>query len=335
MARLCPHQEAPEIVSDELIAQFEAAPAEHRPEILRAITDPIAAAHFVAQRHGTMWLPRFDLSIPELAACALVLMVKDENDIIRQNLEHHYNLGFRRFFVMDNSSTDGTSDRIAAFRVAHSEALVFYAYDQIVGYHQQTKMNAFQVFAQSYLVHEKPQLDWIFFVDADEFITCCSADIGQARDAFQGALADIDQKIMIFHWVQCASKAPIQALQGGYKPQDVFRHRWHKLDPAVPKVSFRSNHGIMTTQGNHTTTAYPYSVSQAKIMAEAGFYLLHYPMRSIEQLYQKIMNGGRAYQGIGSLSEFGGHWKTYYSWLQQSGKPVLLHLLRRHIKSCN
>ena len=322
-------------MSTELYEQFEAAPSVHRPNMLRAITDPIAAAHFASQRPGPGWAPCFDLSIPELAACALVLMVKDESDIISQNLQHHYQLGFRRFFVLDNASTDGTAERIAAFRATHGDALVFYAYDQIVGYYQQTKMNALQAFAESYLSHETLRLDWIFFVDTDEFITCCSADTLRARAAFQAVLADADKKLMVFHWVQCASERPIETLQDAYSPQEVFPHRWRKLDPAVPKVSFRAHNGILTVQGNHTTSAYPYAVTQAAVMAEAGFYLLHYPMRSIEQLRKKILNGGRAYEGIDSLKGFGDHWKAYYGYLQQSGEPVLWNLLRRHIASCN
>ena len=321
-------------MSTELYEQFEAAPSVHRPNMLRAITDPIAAAHFASQRPGPGWAPCFDLSIPELAACALVLMVKDESDIISQNLQHHYQLGFRRFFVLDNASTDGTAERIAAFRTAHGDALVFYAYDQIIGYYQQTKMSALQAFIESYLSHEILRLDWIFFVDADEFITCCSADTNRARAAFQAVLADADKKLMIFHWVQCASDRPIETLQDAYSPQKVFPYRWRRLDPSVPKVSFRAHNGIMTVQGNHTTSSYPYSVNQAVVMAEAGFYLLHYPMRSIEQLRKKITNGGRAYEGIDSLSGFGGHWRTYYSWLQQRGDAVLWNLLRKHIEGC-
>jgi len=317
-----------------LTARFEAALPEHRPEILRALTDPVAVEHFAAQRHGVAWKPRFDVAIPELAASALVLMVKDEGDIISQNLEHHHALGFRRFFLLDNASTDDTAARIASFRAAHGDALVFCAYDPIVGYYQQTKTNALRAFAQAYLLHEQPPLDWIFFVDADEFITCCAADGDRSRDAFRSTLADRDQKVMVFHWVQCASVKPIQSLTGDYKPQDVFDRRWHKLDPAVPKVSFRAGEGIGTTQGNHITAAYPYAIGQATVMAGAGFYLLHYPMRSIEQLRRKITNGGRAYEGIGSLADFGGHWKQYYSWLQERGDAVLLNLLLEHIKSC-
>lgn len=312
--------------------RFNTVPPDRRPDVLRSITDPIAAANFAAQRHSADWSPCFDVVIPELASCALMLLIKDESDIISQNLEHHYHLGFRYFFVMDNSSTDGTADLIAVFRAKHSDALVICVYDPVVAFYQQEKMNALQIFAQNYLVHDKP--DWIFFVDADEFITCCSARAEEAKAAFQAILTDSKRKLMIFHWVQCASDLPIESINGGYEPQAVFSNRWRELSPAVPKIAFRGNNGIMTTQGNHTTSAYPFSTDQAIVMSEVGFYILHYPMRSIRQLRQKIVNCGRSYEAYSGPNNFGDHWKTYYQWFQEHGESVLLRLLLEHIKSC-
>ena len=70
-------------------------------------------------------------------------------------------------------------------------------------------------------------------------------------------------------------------------------------------------------------------------MAEASFYILHYPMRTISQLRKKIVNGGRAYEAAKELNpDFGGHWKTYYKWLQQHGDAVLFRLIREHITGC-
>ena len=262
-------------------------------------------------------------------------MIKDEDDIIYENLEHHYRLGFRRFFVMDNASTDGTSGLVAAFRAARPDAVVFSCFDPVAGYYQEIKMNALQAFAQSYLAHEDLPVDWIFFVDADEFITCCSADTGRAKSAFQAVLADRDKKMMIFHWVQCASEQLITNLDVNYQPMATFSRRWRKLVPSVPKVAFRGNHDIQTTQGNHTPATYPFAINQSVVMAEAGFYVLHYPMRSVDQLRKKIVNGGRAYEACSKLrSDFGGHWKYYYGLYQQHGDATLSHLLREHIEGC-
>jgi hypothetical protein len=314
---------------------FETASPEQRPHLLRSVTDPAAAAHFASQRHSADWQPCFDVCVPALETCALLMMVKDEADIIRQNLDHHYRLGFRRFFILDNASTDGTADHIEAFRAARPDAIVFCAYDPVTGYYQQTKMNALQVFAQSYLMHENRGLDWVFFVDADEFITCCSANMERARAAFQMALHDHHRKLLIFHWVQCASERPVVAVDQYLQLQTVFDRQWRALNPQVPKIAFRSNHTMMTTQGNHVPAIYPFVLDQAMVMAEAGFYLLHYPMWSIDQLRKKIVNGGRAYEAACGLdSGLGGHWKTYYRWFRKNGDAVLVHLLNEHIGSC-
>jgi Glycosyl transferase family 2 len=311
--------------------EFESASPERRTGMLHAIADQAATTHFAAQRHSAGWMPRYDFVIPELRAAALMMMVKDECDIIRHNLEHHYGLGFRRFFIIDNGSTDGTSGLIEAFRALHRDALVVCLFDPLVGYYQQTKQNAFQIFAHSYLSHEDPPLDWIFTVDADEFITCCAADAAGAGTAFRAALADRHRKLMIFHWVQCTSDEIIETLNSPEPPLEIYRHHWHKLAPAVPKVAFRAHHDIMTIQGNHAAERYPFSIDQAVVMAEAGFYLLHYPMRSIEQMRKKFANGGRAYEMTKGLACLGTNWKLTYRAMLEHGDTVLRQKFRNHI----
>ncbi len=69
-------------------------------------------------------------------------------------------------------------------------------------------------------------------------------------------------------------------------------------------------------------------------MAEAGFYLLHYSVRSIEHLRKKIVNGGLAYRDTSGLDGLGEHWKTNYQSLQNDGEAALLQLLERTINRC-
>src|SRR4051794_15060669 len=57
---------------------FETASPEQRPHLLRSVTDPAAAAHFASQRHSTDWQPCFDVCVPALETCALLMMVKNK-----------------------------------------------------------------------------------------------------------------------------------------------------------------------------------------------------------------------------------------------------------------
>jgi len=321
-------------MSAELEAAFREASPESRPELLRGITDRQAASTYAAQRASGAWAPQFDLFVPALASCALLLMVKDEDDIIGENLEHHYRLGFRRFFILDNASTDQTAARIAAFRAGHADAGVFCAYDFIVGYYQEAKTRAMATFAEAYLASQHPGLDWIFYLDADEFITCCAADAPRAAAAFSGILADPACRVMVFHWVQCSSLRPLASIIGEYVPQRMFPQHWRALKPTVPKVAHRVRCGLQTIQGNHQTDRFDDDMTQAAVMAGCGFYLLHYPMRTVAQLRKKIVNGGRAYEAAPDLIGLGNHWKAYYQLYQRHGDAFLLRLLQEHVEAC-
>jgi uncharacterized protein (DUF934 family) len=44
----------------------------------------------------------------------LILIVRDEADVITRNLAYHARCGFDQFIVMDNGSLDGTRERLEA-----------------------------------------------------------------------------------------------------------------------------------------------------------------------------------------------------------------------------
>ncbi|MCP1271517.1 glycosyltransferase family 2 protein [Acetobacter cerevisiae] len=56
-----------------------------------------AATAFNTLRGGPDWQISSHVTVPALSKAALFILVKDEADMIGQNLRHHYQLGFRRF----------------------------------------------------------------------------------------------------------------------------------------------------------------------------------------------------------------------------------------------
>lgn len=96
----------------------------------------------------------------------IVMMIKDEEDIIYENLCWHYFLGFRNFFVIDNFSTDKTSEKIKDFR-RNSKGIIFiFIQEKDVVYKQTSRMNA----AYRIIENRFPRCKWIFPIDADEFL---------------------------------------------------------------------------------------------------------------------------------------------------------------------
>ena len=83
-------------------------------------------------------------------------------DILPQMLSHHYSLGFRHFYLMDNDSVDGTLEYIKDF--APKGAKVTVLVDKGLAYEQSARTNKMARMAY------EDGLSWIFPLDADEFI---------------------------------------------------------------------------------------------------------------------------------------------------------------------
>nr|WP_298795001.1 glycosyltransferase family 2 protein [uncultured Acetobacter sp.] len=294
-----------------------------------------AALAFNTLRAGTDWEISPQVSVPALSKAALLLLVKDEADIISQNLQHHYQLGFRRFFILDNNSTDGTTDLIIQFRHDYPDARVFCAFDYQIAYYQASKMKALEQFMLLYLEHDETPVDWVFFVDADEFITCCTQNTEQAVEKFNAILEDPGISMLVFNWAQAALVSPAQKpVPFGPTLGETHLTVWPKMKVNVTKIAYRLRQGLSPVTGNHFVERFDQPASAIRIMTEAEFCMLHFPMRSKEQIRKKIENGMTALKASTLPDYVGEHWRTYYSWYKQGGDNVLLGLLRDHIRSC-
>ena len=88
------------------------------------------------------------------------LIVRDEADIIRENIEFHAKKGVDAFAIIDNGSTDGTREILEGLRTSFDLQL----FDDR-GLHQQARQATF--LAQHLRDHQ--HADWLISNDADEF----------------------------------------------------------------------------------------------------------------------------------------------------------------------
>jgi hypothetical protein len=109
------------------------------------------------------------ISLPEDRAM-LVMMIRDEEDIIAQNLKHHYALGFRKFILILNKCIDNTSYKVQQFKLQYNDAVVLTIEDPIEAYYQAGKTAAAVNFGRNYFEAIQRQVEWCFILDADEFI---------------------------------------------------------------------------------------------------------------------------------------------------------------------
>ena len=98
---------------------------------------------------------------PPAPKIVMTLLVRDEEDILREHLEYHLNAGVDLVIVTDHRSTDGTSDILAS-----------YARDGVVVVLREEEEYAQQAAWQTRmarLASSKHAADWVINSDADEF----------------------------------------------------------------------------------------------------------------------------------------------------------------------
>jgi hypothetical protein len=303
-----------------------------RAQILGYVSAITAQENFGAARGKPDWRMHGGGSIPALADAVMMLMVKDEDDIIGQNLRHHYAMGFRRFCILDNGSTDATARVIAGFRAEYTQARVAYIHDPITGYYQSDKMIAAERFSEAYMAIDGAKPGWMFFVDADEFLTFAGGATPNWAERFNAALAAPEQNLLVLHWIHCAAQQVIGALEPAADPFAVFARVCTTLVPAVPKIAYRSGLGLRPEMGNHFVPEYGFAMDQVIHGSDFGIYLAHFPMRSLIQVRKKVINGGQAYRQASGLEIHGGHWRDRYALYEKHGDSVIGQMLANHIR---
>ena len=241
----------------------------------------------------------------------IVMMIKDEADIIDLNLAWHRRLGFRRFIILDNGSTDGSRYKLLAFRARSPEAELLIVDDPTVAYFQNRKTTGLASMAGKLW----PQLRWIFPLDADEFV-CVRDDLASATGRLENAKATTVY-IPYYNAHQLGDGSPCDETVPFYERQIYHRARVEDF-----KVAFRNLPIETVEMGNHDVAFYsgwPRLTSGLK----AGLVYRHYPARSFAHLKSKIVNGGRALAATDYPETTGFHWRDWYRRYQAEGDAVL------------
>jgi hypothetical protein len=239
-------------------------------------------------------------------------MVKDEEDIILFNLVWHYMLGLRKFFLLDNGSTDQTPALIKAFEQQFPDATVYVLHDPMVAYVQGRKMSAAAAF-----VHQLwPEVQWIFLVDADEFI--CAE---QPLHSLLAGSEEVDALVL---------PKSVYYLTPGESAEetDLFYRRMPHRKPASHvsnKVVARAGNPFAIGPGNHRLMDEPGVSPMARYRSPAGLTMREFPVRSIAQFINKVVNGGRAVEALTAAggSPIGSHWAGLYQLYLKQGPDGL------------
>jgi len=226
----------------------------------------------------------------------MTLLVRDEADILAENLAFHLERGVDHIILMDNRSVDATAKIAGAYERAGT---LTYLYQHDDDYAQSE-----WVTGMARMAHERFGADWVINADADEFWYPHAGDLATT-------LSTVDPSALCAH---------AQRTNFAASPPD-GRPFWERMTvrysesvnalgwPLSGKVAHRGATDVTVAQGNH-------AVSFGGVPADArdvAIDILHFPVRTYEQYRRKIVSGGAAYERNNrSETAIGDAWRHLY-----------------------
>jgi len=210
-----------------------------------------------------------------LKVCA-ISMIRNEADIITLVLNHAFHL-FDEIMIADVLSTDGTSETIQSFAETWPHVEVYKCSTQ--ERYQGAIMKALATRAV------KQGADWVFFLDADEFINVNN------KEELKSYLQSFPHDVMHMPWINL-----IPSQYGCFAAFDADREFfWSgRVSPfrkiAVSCVYLNAYPNFHVHEGNHHISR---DLSAPPESENLGLTLLHLPVRSADRLKYKLFNGLR------------------------------------------
>ncbi len=236
----------------------------------------------------------------------MTLLVRDEQDIIRENIEFHLAQGVDFFIATDNRSVDATTDILKEYE---AKGLLHYIYEGSDDYNQHA-----WVTRMARLAYTDYGADWVINNDADEFWWPLQ---GNLKKVFENLPQDTNTVKAHRH-----NFAVVEDSGEPFWSRMVYREK-ESLNPLgrplPPKVAHRGSATVKVSQGNHSVDGIG-----TLDMVEGVIEILHFPVRGYKQIENKIALGGAAYGRNRELPESAGRtWRELYKDYQTQGSLEL------------
>jgi glycosyltransferase involved in cell wall biosynthesis len=220
---------------------------------------------------------------------AVLMMYRNEEDIIGQCIEHWANLGVDEFFLCNNLSTDNSHEiAVSTLAKCGKQAYHLEAYEDIFP----------QRYIVNYLKHKAFEAghQWLFPIDADEFLNL--------NDEFE----DIE------HWLIDHPHSNKGYTYGQYQYKNIMPNGVSWFEPEHKKVFGRLNPDWNISIGNHEIEGV------TPFLPSLGVYLDHYQYRSYDQFKRKKLTFFRAFEKAGYLDH---KFMKEYRMYQKHGEAYL------------
>lgn len=231
----------------------------------------------------------------------MTLLVRDEDDILREHLEFHYGQGVDFVIATDNRSQDGSLDILREYQSAGRLHLISENSDNYDQSAWVTRM--------ARLAYTEFGADWVINSDADEFWW---PDEGTLHDVF-ARLAE-ECKLVGFVRHNFVS-LETDSQEAPFWLRMIYRQKRSTNDlghPLPPKACHKGARDVRVGMGNHSVDGL-----HARDAISGSCSILHFPKRSYQQFERKIKLGGAAVlRNQGLAPGQAGTWKHLYGLLQ-------------------
>lgn len=226
----------------------------------------------------------------------MTLLVRNEIDIIEQNIQFHLNNGVDFIIATDNKSNDGTLEILEKYA---RRGLVFVIQELDDNYAQATWVTRMARMACN--VYDA---DWVIHNDADEFWW---TDVNDLKKVLHLVPYHVDVlEVERYNFISCGD--PMNTVFS----EMIYKRLSSKNTLGValpPKVIHRNLRDIQISQGNHAVLA-PEDLNTIRF---SSIEIFHFPVRSFDQYQSKIKLGGAAYERNKELPhQIGRTWRNSY-----------------------
>ena len=237
----------------------------------------------------------------------MTLLVRNEQDLIVENILFHYSQGINQFIVMNNLSDDSTASLLSDL----GEVVPLHIIDQNDDNYSQSVW----VTQMARLAYSNYSADWVINNDADEFWLFPGLDA-------QTYLHNIDSDFVSIGVKRHNAVLLTDSISSSFSshPSSTVYFEQDSLNsqnkPLPGKCLHRGFDSVEVSQGNH-------SINTDCVVYVDDLKILHFPYRSFEIYSSKIRLGGAAYARNKDLSfSIGSTWREQY---RKLGTDEFLH----------
>lgn len=227
----------------------------------------------------------------------MTLLVKNEEDMLEENLIFHKAMGVDGFIITDNNSSDRTPEIIRKYK---EKGWIVEAIEEKATDYQQKKWVDRMIW-KAKSVHKA---DWVINADADEIWYAPSGDLKTELVSSRANVLTCEMKCVypeegkpFWQWGQTVEVV-----------NDLERYnlsRYSLFARQNKKVIHRTAGYIQISMGNHKVTMFPKKVAKSNIR------IYHYNIRGKKTFLEKMINGGKQLEQ--NPKKHGGrHWRYYY-----------------------